>query len=315
MEKSVDIFILISAYFMINSKFTFKKLLTLCGEVWFYSIGILLLFLTILEPTNPINAHFLIQSVFPITQSHYWFITDYILLMLFSPFLNKLIKNLSKESHLKLILMMTAILCIFPMVTGFSTTYNAIILFVLLYFIGSFIHLHVSLRQLNGKKLALSFIGSLIISMVLYCGISHVHLITDSDIIFNLSTYFWSANSIFIVISSLSLFLIFLKRREFSNSYINLVAASSLGVYLIHENIFFRTYLWKSILNMPNHYSSPDLILYAIMSVIVIYIVCTGIDILRRLTVEKIWIHIIDRKLNAIPKWLNIKFKSLAEKL
>lgn len=53
-EIGVDIFILISAYFMINSKFTFKKLLTLCGEVWFYSIGILLLFLTILEPTSPL---------------------------------------------------------------------------------------------------------------------------------------------------------------------------------------------------------------------------------------------------------------------
>lgn len=215
MEKSVDIFILISAYFMINSRFSFEKLLTLCGEVWFYSIGILLLFLTILEPTDQIDFHLLIQSVFPITQSHYWFITDYILLMLFSPFLNKFIKNLSKESHLKLILMMTVIWCILPMVTGFATTYNAIILFVLLYFIGSFIRLHVSLSKLNGKKLALSFIGSLIISMVLYCGISHVHLITDSDLIFNLSIYFWSANSIHIDFLTIPIFNIFKKEGVF----------------------------------------------------------------------------------------------------
>ncbi len=215
-EIGVDIFILISAYFMINSKFSFKKLLTLSGEVWFYSIGILLLFLTILKPTIPINAHFLMRSFFPITQSHYWFITGYILLMLFSPFLNRLIKNLNKTSHLKLILMMTLIWCVLPMVTGFSTTYNAMILFVLLYFIGSFIRLHINLSKLNGKKLALSFIVSLLVSMILYCGISYVHLITDSDIIFNLSTYFWSANSIFIVISPLSLFLIFLRGNVIS---------------------------------------------------------------------------------------------------
>ena len=87
-EIGVDVFILISAYFMINSKFTFKKLLILGGEVYFYSVAFFLLFLTILTPVSPINLHFIVSSFLPISQSTYWFITDYILLMIFSPFLN-----------------------------------------------------------------------------------------------------------------------------------------------------------------------------------------------------------------------------------
>ena len=49
----VDIFILISAYFMINSKFNLKKLFVLGGEVYFYSLAALIIFSLFLTPPPP----------------------------------------------------------------------------------------------------------------------------------------------------------------------------------------------------------------------------------------------------------------------
>lgn len=51
----VACFMLISGYYMVYSKFTLRKLVKLAAEAWFYSVGIGLLFLTVLEPAGPIG--------------------------------------------------------------------------------------------------------------------------------------------------------------------------------------------------------------------------------------------------------------------
>ena len=101
----VDIFVLISAYFMIKSRFTFRKLLLLGGEVYFYSIIFLVIFTLFLTPVMPITIMDIIKSILPISHA-YWFITDYIALMLISPFLNILLTKLSKQEYLKLLLLL-----------------------------------------------------------------------------------------------------------------------------------------------------------------------------------------------------------------
>ena len=126
---------------------------------------------------------------------------------------------------------------------------------------------------------------------------------------------FTRENNIFILTASLSLFLIFLKRKEFSNKFINYIAGSVLGVYLIHDNVFIRSYLWKTLLHVKSHYYSTKFILFAILSVILIFIVCTGIDIIRRVTIEKIWIKIIDKSMPSLTNYAKNKSNSFKTKL
>ena len=97
-------------------------------------------------------------------------------------------------------------------------------------------------------------------------------------------------NKLFVLIASTTLFLIFLKRKEFSNKYVNYIAGSTFGVYLIHDNLIVRHYLWKTILNTSSYYNSSNLILFAIAALVLIYVACTGIDFIRRWTIEKLWI-------------------------
>ena len=83
----VVVFVLISAYFMINSKFTLRKLRVLGGEVYFYSVIFLLIFKIFLPPVKPITLENIGIYLLPISHSAYWFVTAYIVLMLLSPFL------------------------------------------------------------------------------------------------------------------------------------------------------------------------------------------------------------------------------------
>ena len=332
----VNIFILISAYFMIDSKFTFRKFLTLGGEVYFYALLFLLIFVEFITPPSPLTVMDYGIALLPISHSAYWFVTGYIVLMVLSPFLNKFIKSMSKSSLIKLLSVLLVIWVVFPSITptfidgpvttifvGYSFQYVPIIWFIILYLIGSFIKLHVDIDKFSFKKLILVFSISMIITYAVACIIGYYDIILPADKNLHMwlgypiealtddRLFMWPAleNKIFLFVASLTLFLIFLKRKEFSNKYINYIAGSAFGVYLIHDNLMVRPYLWNNLLHVSSYYYSPYLWLFAIGSLFGVYIICTGIDIVRRETVEKIWIWIIDNYLNKIPIWFGKKFK------
>ena len=312
-----------------------RKLLILGGEVYFYSLIFLLIFTVFLPPAESITLENIGIYLLPISHSAYWFVTDYIVLMLLSPFLNKFIKGLSKSNFIRLLLLFVVLWSIFPsftptfmdagapMFVGYSFQYVPILWFVVLYFIGSFIRLHVDIDKISFKKLIAFFSISMIITYVASCIIGYY------DIVYPLSQnlHMWVGypieavndgslymapaleNKIFVLIASTALFLIFLKRKEFSNKYINYIAASAFGVYLIHDNLIIRPFLWKTLLNTSSYYNSVYLILFAIVALVLIYAACTGIDFIRRWTVEKLWIWIVDNKLNHLPDWINRQIK------
>ena len=310
----VDIFILISAYFMIKSKFTFRKFLILGGEVYFYSISFFILFAIFLTPVKPISISDIIKFILPVSHA-YWFITDYILLMLMSPFLNMFLTKLSKHNFLKLLSLLLIILSIYPTLTGDNFACSEMIFFIVLYLIGSFIRLHVDIDEISMKKLFLIFFVSILITYLLFSISASIDPLNQISIFNKETSIFKRVNSFPLVVTAISLLLIFLKRKEFSNKYINYISGSVLGVYLIHSNFAFSPYLWNKYLHIQTYINSPNLFIFTIMIIVLIYIISTCIDIMRRLTVEKIWIYIIDNKLYDIPEWISYKFEIFEEKI
>ena len=218
-KLGVDIFILISAYFMVKNKFTFRKLLILGGEVYFYSILFLIIFTLLLVPTVPLSIDLIINSILPISHG-YWFIADYIALMLISPFINLLIYNLSKTNFLKLFSIVLLLWCVYPTFIGDCFHVSEMIFFVILYFIGGFIRLYVDLDKINMKKLILICFLSLIITSILFGIFDSISPLNQLAFFNKETSIFKRAYSVFILISALSLFMIFLKKRYFSNIYI-----------------------------------------------------------------------------------------------
>lgn len=161
---------------MINSKFTLKKFLILIGEIYFYSYAIMILLSTILTPVKPIDYEQFIVCLLPFSHSAYWFITDYILLMILSPFLNRLIKSLTKEKFVGLLILVLVIWSIIPTFIGIkSFDINDLVWFVVLYIIGTFIRLHIDIPKLKIKKTVIGIICVINYSFCSFLHYKHLH--------------------------------------------------------------------------------------------------------------------------------------------
>lgn len=108
-KLGVNIFVLISGYFMVNSQFRLKKLLKLFAQILFYSLLIFALFL--ITGKSEYSHGLLVNTLFPVSTNAWWFVTAYIIMYCLSPFLNILIKHCNKRLHLILVIFLVAIQC------------------------------------------------------------------------------------------------------------------------------------------------------------------------------------------------------------
>lgn len=97
----VDCYVLISGYFLIQSKFSWKKVVGLIGEVWFYSVVILVCL--IVTKQDVYSKTQILNAFLPISTRQYWFMTDYIILYILSPYINVGLQNLDKKQFKKLL--------------------------------------------------------------------------------------------------------------------------------------------------------------------------------------------------------------------
>lgn len=87
---------------------------------------------------------------------------------------------------------------------------------------------------------------------------------------------------------SFSMFMLFKNIKIKQNKVINTIAASTFGVLMIHANSdAMRTFLWQDLLRNTSYYNSPFLVVHAVVSVLLVYIVCVLIDQARIRFLEK----------------------------
>lgn len=298
-KLGVCIFIFISGYFMVNSKFTIKKLWKLIGQVFFYSFGITVVFLTALKPLNPIDIKTIIKSIFPISYSVYWFMTSFVMLMIISPYLNKFIHNLTRIELRNFIVLMIFLWSIFATFTKADLAFNNLGWFIVLYCISAYIRLYVKFDEKNIYINKIVLLGSMLLLILSSVAMNYLGSVTGVMLFIENSRYFSNMNSIIVLVLSISIFMFFCSKKSYNNNFVNELAKYTLGVYLIHDNWIFRPYLWQKILRTTSFYTSKYLIVHAIISIACVYIGCTIIDLLRAKLIEPIWMklyYVIERK-------------------
>ena len=290
----VDCFVLISGYCMINSKFKMSKLINLIIEVFIYSLlGLTLEY--ILKPTE-LNFKNIIKSFFPVTFGNYWFITTYIVLYLLSPFINKFINMVEKKFFQNLLIILIFIEIIIPTISTSEVSVHGIILFITLYMIGAYINKFPN-NLFNSKRV--SVILTIIMYALLMISVVVIDFIgTKMQSISSHIYYFTKENSIPTVLCSIFIFMSFKNIKIFYNKNINKIASTTLGIYLIHENMFIRPIIWKDIFKCNAYINSQYLILNAIISIISVFIICIIIDILRQATIGRFINKVVEYSIN-----------------
>lgn len=139
----------------------------------------------------------------------------------------------------------------------------------------------------NRDKLCRYLILGYIVLFACVFGFALVGQATGITKITKMALHFYAMNSPIIVAISVLMFMLFKAIDIGYIGFINKVAATTFGIYLIHDNPFVRPFLWQTLFQNPERSGSEWLILYGIGEVAAVFIVCSLIDWLRITCFEK----------------------------
>jgi len=287
-KVGVSIFILITGYFMVNKNFSGRKAIRLYLEVFFYSI-VLFSLMTVFFLHKFDSAAFRI-AVMPLSYNTCWFITSYLILYLFTPFLNAFIRSLSKNFHFSLICLSVGIWTVWYQITMSNPNYSDFLWLILLYITGAYIRLYPP-KRFTGRISNLLYIFALTLLACL-----NLYMLNNSNPnYYDNAAYFYDLDNFYIFFISLFLFLIFIHLKIPYSKWINTAASATLGVYLIQENYWVRPFLWTNLFHGADFQNSSQLIPYALGAVLLVFVITVIIDLIRQQLLEKPVMKFIDR--------------------
>lgn len=268
---AVNVFVLISGYFMCNSaKADVTKVIRLYLDVIF--LGAIRYLLNCALKTASFSCAQLLRYMIPLC----WYVAVYSGLYLISPYLNRSVRNLKKSQFRTMLLIMLIVFSVWPsalelitVLTGMKLTSicplgtqgsgagYTLIHFIMMYFLGAYLKLHPTEKQKNAWIPALA----------VYCGCT-VLLVLYSKV-------YWAGALSYcnplVIVQATALFQLFLS-FQLKNRWINKIAGCSFGVYLLHIN-FFRYFPVQSQATgnpwmIPLHVAWTAVRIYAICAVI-----------------------------------------------
>lgn len=283
-KLGVDLFMIISGYFMVKTTFKRSKFNQLLTQMWFYAI--LFYIINLWTHWTPINIKSILSALLPFTYTEYWFMTAYLVVYLLSPFINHLLSSLSKANFQKLLVIIGGLVFVLPtfLPKSMEMMDNGIIITLSCYLFGAYIRLYPitpSIMKKWGYYLTIissvTIIGSIIIFTILAY---QTHISTIMSHI----TFLAGSNSIFILLLSIGLCIIAITAKPFYNKTINLIAGTTLGIYLIHDNPIVRHGLWQNILKTNHFYqmNGLQLLISAIIICTAVFLCCSIIEWIRQ---------------------------------
>lgn len=305
----VACFFMITGYFNIEkNSFSLKKVV-LQGS--FYGLfSVLLLVVAKIMKYNFEDIDFsvlfstAVKSIFvPITNGNvWWFLTAYVYLMLLTPFLNRVAQKLNKKGYLFFILFVW--LVVYSLDGTLFGLYWSVQRGVLFYLIGGYIKINIDVKRFKAKskeKIILTLVAVLswvvdFAAMFVTDGKRYIVNNKPGNIMDTISVVFGNGFilAIPVVICSISIFVLFLS-FEFENKFVNNIAKTTFGVYLIHDSVFVRSFIWHGILKVDTVlYKSGLFPVYAMCSIVAVFIICSFVDMIRLKFIETHMINVVD---------------------
>lgn len=287
---SVNVYVLISAYFLCKSTFKFKRLVKLVAEVWFYSVLIYALYCATGRATPSTGG--LLHTALPVLFGEYWFATIYVGMYILSPFLNKALTAFDQKESGKLILALLLLFSLIPNIFFYSKWLNygegyGIVWFVVLYTIGTYIRNYVTTDILLENKRKIYWLCAL------FCALPVISKATIAAVTTAIvghqvaSGAFFLNNSIIVLPASVLVLLTFLTfeiKGVIISKCINFIAGSCFAVYLIHDNNRVRNDLWNFV-HEHLDITSLDIVWQYFLWITIIFTACVAIDLVRRLLI------------------------------
>ncbi|MBD5528340.1 MAG: acyltransferase family protein [Lachnospiraceae bacterium] len=284
---AVNVYMLISGYFLVDSGFKLKRLVQLVCQVLFYSLLIppVLLAAGILRPEQ-VTVYRLLQYALPGQMAHYWFITAYLIMYLLSPVLAAGARALSQKQLRNTIVLLLLFFSVSKSVLPVQLEVDNLgydgLWFICVFLTAAYMRLYGIPFLQKGRRAALYYLGSCALIYGLTLGVRLFYLKTGRLGHFIHAPYDY--NHILNLFAAISLFYTFsqwkLSGEKFIGKVILRVAPYTLGVYLLHEHVELRT-LWPRWLGAGTQSSPWALAPRAICSVLAVFAVGILVDMAR----------------------------------
>ncbi len=292
-KTGINCFVLITGYFMCTSHITKKKFGKLLAERYFYTIALWCIFF--FTGYEVFSVKGFLKMIFPFFTVADNFTGCYLLFYLLIPFLNKLLHALTEKEHFWLMVWCLGVYVILPSFARANVVFNYVTWFSILFIIASYIRLYPKDWFSNTKITWMLMVVSLILSWGSVAVLATLSRMVGKNI--GISYFFVSdSNKVLALATGVSAFLFFKNIKIGYNKIINTIAASTFGVLLIHANSnTMRRWLWQDTFNNVGAYESGNVVIHAVVSVVLIYAVCTVIDLIRIRLVENPIMHQLDK--------------------
>ena len=273
----VDIFFMISGYFLSTKEFKIQSIIKLLAQVLFFSYFCLAVSWL---AGNTVTKKALLRAVFPTINSEYWFFSAYVVLLLLSPYVNIFIRNASKRQLLSCISIMLVLWCILPTLTEISMYGTELPQFVMLYLLGAYLRKYPDSILRTPKFRRWLIVCSTVLLFTSSAALRYLNNHVFTSYIFERKYY--GRTSFLIIGMAIGMFSTAVYHKPWSNKIVNAIGSCTLGVYLFHDNPLIKTTLWKVWVNNNAFYDSHIFILRILFSIAAVYAVCTIIEFLRQ---------------------------------
>ena len=244
---AVNLYIMISGYFLINARARMEKPFKMVIQVLFYSVGIFLIFLAMGKLPDYASETFYKHMFFtPVASSHYWFASMYIFFYLTAPFLAVGLRRLNKTQHLGLVVITMLLFSrlwktILPQTAPIDDKGYGILWFVTLFVLASYIRKFVPVRK-NRRWLYFGiYLLSSLVTFASFFAVNRIFLMTGRFEVF--IKVLLEYNSPTVIVASTALFLFFRTITipdGFFSKIILFVSPLTFGVYLLHEQFILH---------------------------------------------------------------------------
>lgn len=306
---AVNSYMLLSGYFLTESRFKVKRLLGLILQLWFYSIVIGVVAAAFgYMPKDGFSVYYLLQLCLPVSANHYWFMTAYIYMYLFSPILSHGIKRLTKRQLQTVIILMVCVLSVIKSVTPIRLETDMggydCVWYMCIFMIAAYIRLYGVPFFKSAARSAFIYSACAVCIFGFTFLLRFVYLQTGK--LENMLDICYEYNHILVLAASVAFFYMF-SHIKVSNKKVSRIvcriAPYTLGVYLWHEHIAIR-YEWTgwlyNITGKPD--SAASLLVCTLFAAAAVFVTGIFIDMLKSLLfgrIHRLMMHVgVYRRLN-----------------
>lgn len=281
---AVNVYMLISGYFLSASVFKLSRLLRLLVQLWLYSVAFGILGAAAGVAGAAVDTHYFLTLVFPVFMSHYWFLTAYVFLYLFLPVAGAAFRRMEKRQLQFAIALLLFAFCLLksalPMRLEMDGMGYDFPWYFCMFAVAAYIRrFGVSFLEKKGRAISLYVVCSLLA----FAGSMALRLIAvRTGRLGRMTGMCLEYNHIFPFLASVGLFAAFAK-IELHNKIakvINWIGPHTLGVYLLHENLGLR-YSWQAWFQADRIAGVGGLLFWSLLAVVCVFGCGILVDLLR----------------------------------